>query len=283
MELAQDDGHLELQEESPPPQDQSQSPKSSAPQFINLNEHKAGLVGLDKEKINKIIQEASKGSNFYIYQQKRQKRIDTQIGQFRTSLKNVTAKQRKDAILKADSVIAELESRRQLNRILVHFDMDMFFAAVEIKYNPSLADKPVAVGSMAMISTSNYVARKFGVRSAMAGFIAKKLCPELILISHNRHSYSKESKCIMNIIAEYDPNLNCFSLDEVYIDLTDYVFSRYSTEKSIDIGDLYQLTQLPEEIWNYSYEIVNCIRARIYKETQLSVRYFLLSHFLTFY
>jgi DNA polymerase kappa len=55
--------------------------------------------------------------------------------------------------------------------------MDMFYAAVEIRDRPELADVPVAIGSESMISTANYVARKFGVRSAMPGFIGKKLCP----------------------------------------------------------------------------------------------------------
>ena len=54
----------------------------------------------------------------------------------------------------------------------MHIDMDMFYAAVEIRDRPELADKPVAIGSMSMISTANYVARKFGIRSAMPGFIA---------------------------------------------------------------------------------------------------------------
>ena len=55
--------------------------------------------------------------------------------------------------------------------------MDMFYAAVEIRDNPKLADLPVAIGSMQMIATANYVARKFGVRSAMPGFIGVQLCP----------------------------------------------------------------------------------------------------------
>lgn len=62
--------------------------------------------------------------------------------------------------------------------------MDMFYAAVTIRDNPSLADKPVAVGGEMMISTANYIARRFGVRSAMPGFIAKKLCPDLIFVKH---------------------------------------------------------------------------------------------------
>ena len=52
-----------------------------------------------------------------------------------------------------------------------------------------MADKPVAVGNEQMISTANYVARKFGVRSAMPGFIGKKLCPDLIFVGHNSQKY----------------------------------------------------------------------------------------------
>jgi len=54
----------------------------------------------------------------------------------------------------------------------MHLDMDMFYAAVEIRDRPELQDKPVAVGGLSMLSTANYVARKYGVRSAMPGFIA---------------------------------------------------------------------------------------------------------------
>ena len=60
-----------------------------------------------------------------------------------------------------------------MNRTWLHIDMDMFYAAVEIRDNPSLIELPVAIGNEQMISTANYVARKYGVRSAMPGFIAK--------------------------------------------------------------------------------------------------------------
>jgi DNA polymerase kappa len=60
--------------------------------------------------------------------------------------------------------------------------MDMFFAQVEIRDNPKLGAVPVAVGNAAMIQTSNYIARKYGVKAGMPGYIAKKLCPELIFI-----------------------------------------------------------------------------------------------------
>lgn len=59
--------------------------------------------------------------------------------------------------------------------------MDMFYVACELLDKPELVDKPVAVGQ-SIVSTANYVARKFGVRSAMPGFVAKKLCPDIIFI-----------------------------------------------------------------------------------------------------
>lgn len=65
----------------------------------------------------------------------------------------------------------DLERLRNLERTWFHIDMDMFYAAVEIRDRPELAELPVAIGDMMMIATSNYVARKFGVRSAMPGYI----------------------------------------------------------------------------------------------------------------
>lgn len=238
-----------------------------------FNSHKAGLDGLDKEKINKIIQEASKGSNFYSFQQKRQRRIEQQIDVFKEKLKSLKPEERQAAQRRADACAAELElTERILNRIIVHFDMDMFFAAVEIKDNPSLADKPMAVGSLSMISTSNYVARKFGVRSAMAGFIAKRLCPKLVLIKPNFSRYSEESKVVMGILTEYDQNLRAFSLDEVHLDLTSYVFEQYAREREgVTIEQLSALTELPDDLWEFAAQCVERIRQRVFELTKLTI------------
>ncbi len=71
--------------------------------------------------------------------------------------------------------------------------MDMFYAACEIRDRPELKDKPVAVGDYSMIQTTNYVARKWGVRSAMPGFLGKQLCPLLIFIKSDKDKYTKIS------------------------------------------------------------------------------------------
>jgi DNA polymerase kappa len=101
--------------------------------------------------------------------------------------------------------------------------MDMFYAAIEIRDNPSLADKPVAVGGQMMISTANYIARKFGVRSAMPGFIAKKLCPNLIFVDHSFTKYKEASQIFKSILEEYDPDYESMGLDEANLDLTNYL------------------------------------------------------------
>ncbi|KDD71903.1 impB/mucB/samB UV-protection protein, partial [Helicosporidium sp. ATCC 50920] len=100
--------------------------------------------------------------------------------------------------------------------------MDAFFAAVEARDNPSLADRPFAVGGMSMISTANYVARRFGVRSAMPGFIAVKLCPELVFIQPNFDKYAAASAEARKVFAEYDPAFSSWSMDEASLDATEH-------------------------------------------------------------
>lgn len=120
----------------------------------------------------------------------------------------------------------KLEATRDLSRDCVCIDMDAYFAAVEMRDNPALRTVPMAVGSSAMLSTSNYLARRFGVRAGMPGFISKKLCPELTLVPGNYSKYSKVSHEFSQIFMEYDGDVGMMSLDEAYIDLTEYVANR---------------------------------------------------------
>ena len=107
---------------------------------------------------------------------------------------------------------------------IIHLDMDMFFVAVEIRDNPSLKNKPVAIGgpknSRGVLSTANYVARKYGVRSAMPSNQALKLCPDLILLPGNMSKYYEVSKEIFKIFREYSDKVEGLSLDEAYIDVS---------------------------------------------------------------
>lgn len=76
-----------------------------------------------------------------------------------------------------------------------------------------------------MIATSNYVARKYGVRSAMPGYIGVQLCPDLILVPPNYGKYQAVSKIFRDIVAEYDPEFVSLGLDEVNMDVTDFLIA----------------------------------------------------------
>lgn len=112
-----------------------------------------------------------------------------------------------------------------MQRKIIHCDCDCFFAAVEMRDDPSLISIPIAIGGSAsrrgVISTCNYVAREYGVRSAMATAQALKLCPNLTVLSGNMQKYKTASAQVMDIFREYTDLIEPLSLDEAYLDVTD--------------------------------------------------------------
>ncbi|NXI36530.1 POLK polymerase, partial [Galbula dea] len=193
---------------------------------MGLNDNKAGMQGLDKEKINKIIMKATKGSRFYENELKKDQQVNKRIEKMLRLKEKITSEQLLKAQLQVDKLVIELEQTRNLSSTIVHIDMDAFYAAVEMRDNPELKDKPIAVGSMSMLSTSNYHARRFGVRAAMPGFIAKKLCPHLSIVPLNFEKYSQVSKEVREILAEYDPDFMPMGLDEAYLNITEHLEKR---------------------------------------------------------
>jgi DNA polymerase-4 len=108
-------------------------------------------------------------------------------------------------------------------RKIIHVDMDAFYASVEQLDNPDLIGKAIAVGGSGkrgVISAASYEARKFGVKSAMAGNLAIKLCPELIFVKPNYKRYSEISKKVKSIFYDYTNLVEPLSLDEAYLDVT---------------------------------------------------------------
>ncbi|NWU89163.1 POLK polymerase, partial [Upupa epops] len=193
---------------------------------MGLNDNKAGMEGLDKEKINKIIMEATKGSRFYENELKKDHQVNQRIEKMMQLKEKITTQQLLKAQLQVDRLVAELDQSRNLSNTIVHIDMDAFYAAVEMRDNPELKEKPIAVGSMSMLSTSNYHARRFGVRAAMPGFIAKKLCPHLTIVPLNFEKYGKVSKEVREILSEYDPKFMPMGLDEAYLNITEHLEER---------------------------------------------------------
>lgn len=109
------------------------------------------------------------------------------------------------------------------NRKIIHIDMDAFYASVEQMDNPELRGKPIAVGgseNRGVVAAASYEARKFGVRSAISGVMAKKNCPELIFVSPRFDRYKEISSKIHKIFREYTDLVEPLSLDEAYLDVT---------------------------------------------------------------
>ena len=197
--------------------------------LMSINATKAGMEGLDKAAVNAIIEEASKGSKFYEAKAKAQKRIDAKKEIMLEKLKNLSEDSILNAQSKADKTIQELKfCEWDTSQVVVHVDMDAFYAAVEEKDDPSLKSHPMAVGSMGMLSTSNYLARKFGVRAGMPGFIGKKLCPNLKIVPLNFDKYRAVSAQVRQVFKEYDANFCPMSLDEAYLNLTEYLLQHPS-------------------------------------------------------
>ncbi|OBT78278.1 hypothetical protein VF21_03069 [Pseudogymnoascus sp. 05NY08] len=201
---------------------------------------KSGQDSVDQKKVSAIIYDASKGSKFFAHEENRDKLLTVKIEKIlekkaRLEKLNLTRDQKK-----ADEYVAELELSRDLSQTIVHVDCDAFYAAVEELDRPELKQVPFAVGK-GVLTTCNYHARKFGCRSGMAGFVARKLCPELIQLPLNFEKYTAKAGEVREIIARYDPRFESASIDEAYLNITAYC-------ESNNIGPEEAVEQLRQEV-----------------------------------
>lgn len=139
-------------------------------------------------------------------------------------------------------------------RKIIHIDMDCFYAAVEIKFRPDLKGKPVAVGGSpegrGVLTTANYEARQFGLKSAMSSAQAVKLCPDLILIRPDFSKYKLESSRVRAILERYSPLIEPLSLDEAYLDVTETADPDSTSDYTmrLDPGERGSATRIAERI-----------------------------------
>ena len=126
-------------------------------------------------------------------------------------------------------------------RKIIHVDMDAYYASVEILDRPELKDVPLIVGGSpqgrGVVSTANYVARKYGIRSAMACSIAYRLCPKAVFLRPRFERYKEMSGKIREIFYRYTDLVEPLSLDEAYLDVTDAPSGKYASAIASEIRE----------------------------------------------
>jgi DNA polymerase-4 len=108
--------------------------------------------------------------------------------------------------------------------MILHVDMDAFFASIEQRDNPALRGKPVIVGGSktgrGVVATASYEARKYGVHSAMSGYRAAQLCPDAVFVKSNHQLYSKVGRQVRDILHRFTPVVQPLSCDEAFLDIS---------------------------------------------------------------
>jgi DNA polymerase kappa len=248
-----------------PPQEPAQRPtrpierpqpsKSHSEEHDSLKYHllgpsltKAGQDSVDQQKVSEVIYNASKGSKFFNNEEAKDKNLTEKINRILVKKRQLDKLDVSSDLRRADDYIAELELGRDLTQVVVHIDCDAFYAAVEELDRPELKDVPMAVGK-GVLTTCNYHARKFGCRSGMAGFVAMKLCPQLICVPMDFTKYAAKAEEVRTVLAEYDPRFESASCDEAYLNITQYCQDHNMS---------------PEEA-------VNQMRAEVHERTKITV------------
>ncbi len=151
-------------------------------------------------------------------------------------------------------------------RIILHIDMDYFFAQIEERENPQFKGKPVVVGAdpkngkgRGVVSTCNYLARKYGIHSAMPIYRAFELCPQAIFLPVNMELYQKVSKQIMEVLEKYSASgkeVEQTSLDEAYLDLSDLGATAQKADKT--------------DYWGKAEKVAEKIKEEIFEKEKLT-------------
>ena len=190
---------------------------------------------MPKSGVKKVIIPTDKTSRFSLHLKRKNNKLEKEIHELKSISLKLTPQIINESSITSKSEIKEI--RAQFNstdlRTYLHVDMDAFYAAVEEKYDPSLKGIPMAVGSKDMLTTANYAARKFGISSAMPGFIALRLCPHLKIVPVRMKLYTDEAISIREIFYQFDKYFQSSSIDEACLDITDHLIVGGDTAWSI--------------------------------------------------
>jgi DNA polymerase kappa len=226
----------------------SQSRSARASALLVSAAAKPGMDGIDRTRIDEIILRESGDSLYMEQQRRRDERVNRRIERMREDLRTLQEGRRRlllrpsngdgDRITDdegrqlrlVDEAVRQFQQQQPTRSTCAVVDLDMFYFACELLTRPELTDKPACVGR-GMILTSNYVARRYGVRSAMPGFVGDRLVEELsggrerlIHVRPNYDLYREKSRIVMGVLKEFDPHgMRAYSLDEASLDLAPYL------------------------------------------------------------
>jgi len=218
--------------------------RNEASALILSASHKAGMnmTAERQAKIDAILLRESDKSEYMRQQRRRDERVNQKIEQLRSKLAAYIQNHsdwNKELTHQADLKMAKFPPHPPLSSSVV-VDMDSFYISCELLDKPQFHNIPCCVGtSTSVISTSNYKAREYGVRSAMGGWVGQTLVKELsngaetlIFFKSNFELYIQKSEQVMTILSEYDPRMWSFYLDEAYLNLEPYMALRLQLDES---------------------------------------------------
>lgn len=232
----------------------SSETKAASALLISASD-KAGMAGIDRERINAILMRESGKSDFMKRQMSMDDNVNQKIQEMKQQLEekdnasmnnNDWRKEMKQSIV--DPLLNVYRMQRQHISTCVVIDMDSFFISCHILDNPHLANIPACVGGTSMISTSNYVARQYGVRAAMPGYLGSTLVKELsngsqslTFVKSDFDLYKRKSAEVRSVLAQYDPHLSMYSLDEAYLDISSYLEVQLLDQTGLSHDDIQKI------------------------------------------
>ncbi|KAE8305868.1 DNA-directed DNA polymerase [Giardia duodenalis] len=196
-----------------------------------LDGTKAGLASIDRDTINKIIARETQGTAKFLRMREKEQASCVRSALLAQRASALTPQAIREETLRVDRMIAEAtQNLRGWQNVIAVLDFDCFYASIEERDNPSLRGKPVIITGGSIVCTSNYAARKYGVRSAMPTHVAKALCKDVIAIPASMEKYMSVSHAAAEVFAGYDTHYSMHGLDECVFNLTAYM-KQYAHER----------------------------------------------------
>lgn len=178
------------------------------------------------DEIKRKIHEVLKDTKKYKHDQLKKEENNKRVTEYKAKVENLPESTKNFLIEKiktdVDTINRKFYDEDPNEDFYMFFDLDMFFAACELLDRPELASEPIVVGSL-VVATSNYEARKYGIRAGMPTFLARELCKNVIVIANDYRKYYNYSKLVYDVVRKYDDAYVSFGMDEGCLYLNDYM------------------------------------------------------------